>query len=143
MTMVLYVFIVIISFAILLFTCGKKTSTKRRCLSIAFDSSIMVVAYYLKDTLPLLVAAFLLILGAYFVSLYFVIYKKENNPTDLKPVLTMAEKIKEYVSTVLCFIPLILKSEYWLLVLLLVYFMFEGILSLIQKYLHKVGGKNW
>ncbi len=102
----------------------------------------MMVAYYLKDTLPLLVAAFLLILGAYFVSFYFVIYKKENNPTDLKPVLTMAEKIKEYVSTVLCFIPLILKSEYWLLVLLLVYFMFEGILSLIQKYLHKVGGKN-
>ena len=93
----------------------------------------MVAGFYLKDNLPLLLGTLIIILAAYLITFYFVIYKKEYYLTYLKPTLTMVEKVEEYVVMVLCIIPLVFKSEQWLLVLLLVYCIFEGIILLIQK----------
>lgn len=133
MTIVLYIFVAIIIITVLLFICGRKITIKRKSLSIAFDLSIMVAAFYLKDNLPILLGTFIIILAAYLITFYFAIYKKENYQASLKPTLTMVEKVEEYVVLVLCIIPLVFKSEQWLLVLLLVYCIFEGIILLIQK----------
>lgn len=97
----------------------------------------MMAAYYLKDNLSVLLGAFIIILGAYLTTVYFALYKKENYQTSLKPSLSMAEKVEEYTGMVLCIIPLVLKSEHWMLVLLVTYCMFEGTIIFIHKYLDK------
>ena len=136
-TMVLYIYIAIVSFAILLFICGKRLIIKRKSLSIAFDLSIMMATYCLKDNLLVLLGAFFIILAAYLTIFYFAIYKEENYLTGIKPTLTMAEKVEEYAGMVLSIIPLVLESDHWMLVLLVAYCMFEGTMIIIHKYLDK------